>query len=234
METEWKDNRIQKNVGKESMAKNWKDARNVLRERGPEYLSEKDLLKILLGGIGEESLKAIQENYDLKSLSVASLYDLEKLPGVGEKFAEKIAATFELARRLETYTEERKPDFSSPAAVYKHLYPKVRGKKKENFIVLYLDTKNKLIKEELISLGSLYGCIVHPREVFKVAISVSAKSIIVSHNHPSGDPKPSREDILITEKLVEGGKLLGIDVLDHVVIGDEGRYRSLRDEGFIH
>jgi DNA repair protein RadC len=89
-----------------------------------------------------------------------------------------------------------------------------------------------VIREELISIGSLNANIVHPREVFKAALMESCASVILSHNHPSGDPTPSREDIAVTEKLVEGGKLLGIDVLDHVVIGD-GRYVSLKDEGYV-
>jgi len=108
----------------------------------------------------------------------------------------------------------------------------MREQKKEKFITLYLDTKNQILKEETVSIGSLNASIVHPREVFKGALELSSASIIVIHNHPSGDPSPSREDIMVTEKLCEGGKLLGIDVLDHIIIGD-GRYTSLKDEGFI-
>ena len=95
-----------------------------------------------------------------------------------------------------------------------------------------MDTKNQILKEGVISIGSLNASIVHPREVFKGALELSSASLIVCHNHPSGDPSPSREDIMVTEKLVDGGKLLGIDVLDHIIIGD-GRYVSLKDEGFI-
>jgi DNA repair protein RadC len=112
------------------------------------------------------------------------------------------------------------------------MYPKMREQKKEKFITLYLDTKNQILKEEVVSIGSLNASIVHPREVFKSALIESSASVIMVHNHPSGDPSPSREDIMVTEKLVEGGKLLGIDVLDHIIIGD-GRYVSLKDEGFV-
>jgi DNA repair protein RadC len=112
------------------------------------------------------------------------------------------------------------------------MYPKMREQKKERFVTLYLDTKNQILKKEVISIGSLNASIVHPREVFKNALELSSASVIMIHNHPSGDPSPSREDIMVTEKLVDGGKLLGIDVLDHIIIGD-GRYVSLKDEGFI-
>lgn len=112
------------------------------------------------------------------------------------------------------------------------MYPKMREQKKEKFITLYLDTKNQILKEEVVSIGSLNASIVHPREVFKAALLESSASVIMVHNHPSGDPSPSREDIMVTEKMVEGGKLLGIDVLDHIIIGD-GRYVSLKDEGFV-
>jgi len=105
--------------------------------------------------------------------------------------------------------------------------------KKEHLTALYLDTKNNIIKEEVISIGSLNANIVHPREVFKSALMESSASVILTHNHPSGDPAPSREDIAVTEKLVEGGKILGISVLDHVIIGD-GRYISLKEEGYIN
>lgn len=112
------------------------------------------------------------------------------------------------------------------------MYPRMREQKKEKFITLYLDTKNQILKEEVVSIGSLNASIVHPREVFKSALLESSASVIMVHNHPSGDPSPSREDIMVTEKLVEGGKLLGIDILDHIIIGD-GRYVSLKDEGFV-
>lgn len=108
----------------------------------------------------------------------------------------------------------------------------MREQKKEKFVTLCLDTKNQVLKEDVISVGSLNASIVHPREVFKASLMESSASVIMIHNHPSGDPSPSKEDIMVTEKLIEGGKLLGIDVLDHIIIGD-GRYVSLKDEGFV-
>jgi DNA repair protein RadC len=108
----------------------------------------------------------------------------------------------------------------------------MREQKKENFIELCLDTKNQIIREEIISIGSLNANVVHPREVFKTALAVSAAHIIVAHNHPSGDPTPSREDIEVTKKLIEAGKIIGVDVLDHVIIGD-GRHFSMKEAGHI-
>lgn len=121
---------------------------------------------------------------------------------------------------------------NSPEDVYRLLYPSMREIKREVFIELCLDTKNQIIKQETISIGSLNANVVHPREVFKTAIRESAAHIIVAHNHPSGDPTPSREDIEITKKLVETGNIMGITVLDHVIIGD-GRHFSLKEAGHI-
>jgi len=151
---------------------------------------------------------------------------------VGAAKAAEITALFELARRLETFTEEEKPRISSPEAAYQFIYPKLREQKKESFIALHLDTKNQLICEETVSVGSLNANIVHPREVFKTAIQESAAAIIVAHNHPSGDPAPSQNDIDITRKLVETGKVVGIELYDHIIIGD-GRYLSLKEQNLI-
>ena len=163
-----------------------------------------------------------------------NLMSIPKLIGLGfsKTQATKIQSVFEVARRLETFTEEPKRKICSPKDVYAFMYHKMREQKREKFITLYLDTKNQVLKEEVISIGSLNASIVHPREVFRFALELSSASLIMIHNHPSGDPSPSREDIIVTEKLCYGGKLLGIDVLDHIIIG-EGRYVSLKDEGFI-
>ena len=152
--------------------------------------------------------------------------------GFSQTQATKIQSVFELARRLEMFIEEPKRKICSPKDVYAFMFPKMREQKKEKFVTLYLDTKNQILKEETVSIGSSNASIVHPREVFKGSLELSSASIIVIHNHPSGDPSPSREDIMVTEKLCDGGKLLGIDVLDHIIIGD-GPYVSLKDEGFI-
>ncbi|WP_048130319.1 MULTISPECIES: DNA repair protein RadC [unclassified Methanosarcina] len=211
--------------------------RERLIKNGPEALSNAELLGIVLRtGSREENVVSlcgrILSEYSIKQLSLANVSRLTQVKGVGKAKATQIAAVFELARRLETFVEEPKRKICSPKDVYTLMYPKMREQKKEKFITLYLDTKNQILKEEVVSIGSLNASIVHPREVFKLALLESSASVIMVHNHPSGDPSPSREDIMVTEKLVEGGKLLGIDILDHIIIGD-GRYVSLKDEGFV-
>ena len=211
--------------------------RERLVRNGPESLSNAELLAIILrtGSRAENVVSMssrILSEYSIKQLSLANIKRLMQIHGIGEAKASQISAVFELARRLETFVEEPKRKVRSPKDVYTLMYPKMREQKKERFITLYLDTKNQILKEETVSIGSLNASIVHPREVFKSALLESSASVIMIHNHPSGDPSPSREDILVTEKLVEGGKLLGIDVLDHIIIGD-GKYVSLKDEGFV-
>ncbi len=211
--------------------------RERLVRNGSESLSNAELLAIILRtGSREENVVSmcnrILSEYSIKQLSLANIKRLTQIHGIGEAKAAQIAALFELARRLETFVEEPKRKVRSPKDVYTLMYPKMREQKKERFITLYLDTKNQILKEETVSIGSLNASIVHPREVFKSALLESSASVIMIHNHPSGDPSPSREDIMVTEKLVEGGKLLGIDVLDHIIIGD-GKYVSLKDEGFV-
>ncbi|MDI3539257.1 MAG: repair protein RadC [Methanolobus sp.] len=211
--------------------------RERLLKYGPEALSNAELLAIILRtGTQKENVvnlcSRIFSEYSIKQLSQANVSRLTEIHGIGTAKAAQIAAVFELARKLEGFTDEPKRKIRSPADVYSLLYPKMREQKRERLVALLLDTKNQVLREEVISIGSLNANIVHPREVFKAALMESCASVILSHNHPSGDPTPSREDIAVTEKLVEGGKLLGIDVLDHVVIG-EGKYVSLKDEGFV-
>ncbi|MCQ6962828.1 RadC family protein [Methanolobus chelungpuianus] len=211
--------------------------RERLLKYGPEALSNAELLAIILRtGTQKENIvnlcSRIFSEYSIKQLSQANVSKLTEIHGIGTAKAAQIAAVFELARKLEGFTDEPKRKIRSPADVYSLLYPKMREQKRERLVALLLDTKNQVLREEVISIGSLNANIVHPREVFKAALMESCASVILSHNHPSGDPTPSREDIAVTEKLVEGGKLLGIDVLDHVVIG-EGKYVSLKDEGFV-
>jgi DNA repair protein RadC len=204
-------------------------AKHLALENGVEYLSPKDLLSVSFG-LTEEQSRALLKEYNLKQLSRASTESLMKVKGIGPGTAVRMAAAFELARAIHTFHEDSRVKIQSPAHVYNMLYPQLSGLTREQLMAVYLNTKNQVLKTETISIGSLNANIVHPREVFKRAIELSAASVIVAHNHPSGDPTPSREDIAVTEKLIEGGKLLGIDVLDHVVIGD-GRYVSLKDEG---
>ncbi|MCG7849005.1 MAG: DNA repair protein RadC [ANME-2 cluster archaeon] len=211
--------------------------RERLLKNGPSALSDSELLAIILrtGTRGENVLNLcsrILSTYNIQQLSRASPTKLQEIHGVGAAKAAEMTAMFELARRLETFTEEERPRISSPEAAYRFLYPKLRELKKESFIALHLDTKNRLLREETVSVGSLNANIVHPREVFKTAIQESAAAIIVAHNHPSGDPTPSQNDIDITRKLVETGRVVGIELYDHIIVGD-GRFLSLKEQNLM-
>ena len=211
--------------------------RERLIKNGAAALSDSELLAIILRtGSKQENVinlsQRLLSEYNLKQLSTINIAQLMNIHGIKESKAAQIAACFEIARRLESFNEEVKPKVNSPEDVYQRIYPRMREQKKENFIELCLDTKNQIIREEIISIGSLNANVVHPREVFKTALAVSAAHIIVAHNHPSGDPTPSREDIEVTKKLIEAGKIIGVDVLDHVIIGD-GRHFSMKEAGHI-
>ena len=211
--------------------------RERLIKNGAAALSDSELLAIILRtGSRQENVinlsQRLLSEYNLKQLSTINIAQLMNIHGIKESKASQIAACFEIARRLESFNEEVKPKVNSPEDVYRRIYPRMREQKKENFIELCLDTKNQIIREEIISIGSLNANVVHPREVFKTALAVSAAHIIVAHNHPSGDPTPSSEDIEVTKKLIEAGKIIGVDVLDHVIIGD-GRHFSMKEAGHI-
>jgi DNA repair protein RadC len=211
--------------------------RERLIKNGASALSDSELLAIILrtGSKKENVINLSQRilgEYNIKQLSQINLTQLMKIHGIKESKAAQISACFEIARRLESFNNVEKPKISSPEDVYRRLFPRMREQKKEMFIELCLDTKNQILKEEVISVGSLNANVVHPREVFKLALTESAAHLIVAHNHPSGDPTPSREDIEITKKLVETGNIMGITVLDHVIIGD-GRHFSMKEAGHI-
>ncbi|WAM22651.1 MAG: DNA repair protein RadC (plasmid) [Candidatus Methanoperedens sp.] len=211
--------------------------RNRLLKCGAASLSNPELISLILstGSVQENAIALSQRvlsQFDLKQLSAIDAPHLMKIHGIKSGKAAQIVACFELARRLEMFNISPKFKINSPEDVYRRLYPTMRESKKEHFVELCLDTKNQVIREDTVSIGSLNANIVHPREVFRTALIESAAHIIVSHNHPSGDPTPSSEDIEITKKLVETGKIMGIDVLDHVIIGD-GRHFSMKEAGHI-
>lgn len=211
------------------------------RERLMKYdsssLSNSELLAIIMGkGTREKNVldlsTEILTKYDLTKLSQESVNSLNKINGVGIAKACQIVACFELGRRLNSYFKESMPPISCPDDVFKLLNPKLKFKKKEHFIGLFLDTRKRLIKEETMFIGTLDTSVIHPREILKSAIKESASALIIAHNHPSGDPKPSSEDIRITKQIVKAGDIIGIPVLDHVIIGLQ-EYTSLRDDGEI-
>jgi len=213
--------------------------RERLSKLGSEALSSQEILALILGrGTKGESVIITAQNLltkfgNLKNLASASIEELTQIKGIGPAKAAQIKATFELVKRLENFPDEtNKVTVKSPEDVIKTARALLKGKKKEHFLVMCLDTRNHLIKTDVVSIGSLDCSIVHPREVYKEAISSSAASVIFIHNHPSGDPTPSEDDIKITKRLIEAGEIVGIEVLDHIVICDS-EHISMKNKNLI-
>jgi DNA repair protein RadC len=213
--------------------------RERLLKLGSEALSAQEILALILGrGIKGESVmvtsqKLLSRFGNLKGIANASVEELSEIKGVGLAKAAQIKAALELSKRLEGDAGERqKPMVKSPEDVVKIVKSQLKGKKKEHFLVLCLDTRNRVINCKPVSMGSLDTSIVHPREVFKEAVSSSAASVIFVHNHPSGDPEPSKEDVELTKRLVKAGEIIGIDVLDHIVVCDRS-YLSLKAKNLL-
>lgn len=211
--------------------------RERLQKFGAEALSAQEILAVLLGrGISGESVmvtaqRLLSQFGSLKGIADASVEELSGVKGIGLAKAAQLKAAFELSSRLGGYAEvQDKPIVKTPEDVASLVKGRLGGKKKEHFLALLLDTRNRLIKIAEISVGSLDASIVHPREVYKEAISASAASVVFVHNHPSGDPTASEDDIKLTKGLAEAGEILGIEVLDHIIIGDK-KYLSLKREG---
>ncbi len=211
--------------------------REKMQARGAECLSEVELLAIILGN-GTRNMSALDLAQQLlvlykglRNIREASLEDITRVKGIGPAKAISIKAAIELGRR--TALEVKIKDFiNSPDDVSRLLMEEMRYYDREHFCVLYLDRKGGLVIKEDVSVGGLSSSIVHPREVFKTAVKCSAASIILVHNHPSGDPTPSREDIEITRRLIEAGSIMGIEVLDHLIIG-QNKYCSLKEKGLL-
>jgi len=196
------------------------------------------LLGILLGkGTKEKTAidvaRQLLDQYEsLQKLFSRSPSELMKIKGIGSAKAAALSAAFELVRRVQSQGNPDRATFKRSSDVANHYLPLFRDLKKEVFKVLLLNRANRLIREVPVSEGTLDASIVHPRDVFKEAILEPAASIILIHNHPSGNPTPSEEDLRITKQLVEAGRLLGIKVYDHIILAGD-QYRSLADEGLI-
>ncbi len=202
---------------------------------GSGALSNSELIALILRtGTPSENILSLSNRilsqFDLPALARATVPELKSISGIANAKACQITAIFELARRFSSLPEEPRLAFTSPRTCYSLIAPRLSGLKQEHFICLYLDIKKRLIREETISIGTLDTSVVHPRDVFKGAVSHLASSIVLAHNHPSGDPEPSDEDITLTRTLVDAGQLMGISVLDHIIIGD-GRFVSLCERG---
>ena len=200
--------------------------REKLEKYGPEKLTNSELLAILLGsgqkGINVVELsKRILSKFSGDGLSKADVKELKNTFGLGAAKACEIVACFELGRRL--LQNKQSVLLLSPQDVWDQLKD-IRDNKKEHFVIFFLDSRNQEIKREIISIGSLNANLVHPREVFEPAVRYSAAQIIVAHNHPAGDPSPSQEDLEITKQLADAGKLLGIEVKDHVIVSKTNNF----------
>jgi DNA repair protein RadC len=212
--------------------------RERLLAHGPGSLSDGQLLAIILrtGGNGKSAMdmaiELLKTFGGLKEIEEATLSEICKVRGMGTAKAAQLKAALELGKRLMKEPRSRRPSFSSGGEVFSHFHPLFRNLRKEVFYCLLLDVKNRLIREHRVSEGTLTSAPIHPREAFREAIRECAAAVIFVHNHPSGDPSPSREDIAITEKLESAGEAVGIRVLDHVIVGD-GEYASMLEKGYL-
>jgi DNA repair protein RadC len=213
--------------------------RERLLRYGADKLSGEELLAVLISrGAGGAPVRDIAHELLVRFGSVAAIADatveeLKRVPGVGTAKACQIKAAFELARRFqESLAPDTREALTSPEAVVKVIKPRLVERKKECFFTVLLDARNRYIRTELVSVGSLDATIAHPREVFNPALHDHAPSIIIVHNHPSGDPTPSGEDISLTRRLREAGNVLGIKLLDHIIIAGE-KFYSFRSQGLL-
>ncbi|NGQ94311.1 JAB domain-containing protein [Brevibacillus sp. SYP-B805] len=212
--------------------------RERLLSNGAFALADAELLAILLRtGTEQETAFQLAQRLlatfqDLRGLAQASHEELIGLRGIGPVKAAELQAAFELGRRLSGMTRSKPRSIRLPQDVAEIMLPEMSHLTQEHFVCLFLNTKNHIIGKQTIFVGSLDSSIVHPREVFKEAIKRSSAAVICLHNHPSGDPTPSREDIQVTQTLRQAGEIVGIPLLDHVIIGD-GRFVSLKEQGYV-
>lgn len=204
--------------------------RERLKRLNADSLSDAELLAILIqnGYKGESAIdlsNKLISTFEMDKLNSTSLKQLMEVKGIGIAKACKLIAAFELSKRVNSGRICEKV-IKNPSDIASHYIEKLKDKKKEHFIAVFLDSKNKIIKDEVISIGTLNSSLVHPREVFKEAIKNSANSVILVHNHPSGSVEPSDEDCRVNKVLVETGNLVGIKVLDHLIVGD-GKWKSI-------
>jgi len=211
--------------------------REKLAKYGPEFLKDNELLAILLrtGTKGKSALKIADEilsKFSKKKLLGLLFDQLKQIKGIGPAKACQILAAFELSKRvLKVDTSNTRPTIQTPKDVIAQV-SYLTHHKKENFVVLYLNSRNELLNKETISIGTLNANLVHPREVFEPAIVGFSSSVVFVHNHPSGDPEPSEDDLKITKQLTDAGKILGIEVVDHIIISQD-KFTSFKEKKLI-
>lgn len=226
-----------------SCIKDWPAAdrpREKLLSTSPEALSDSELLALILrtghtvrGASALDLARELLNGFgSLRVLASVTAAELCLIPGIGPAKAAEILALGELSRRFAATPLAPGTRFTSSREVFAHFHERLRDRKKEVFLSLLLDSKNRVLREIQVSEGSLNASIVHPREVFQPVIRESAAAVLFVHNHPSGDPAPSHEDLALTSRLYEAGILMGVRVLDHIIIGS-GRYVSLADQGLL-
>jgi len=212
--------------------------RERLKRFGPEALSAQELLALIIGrGVSKKSVMTIAQELlvkfsNIKAISEATLEELSQIKGIGLAKAAQIKACFELGKRQDLEPELKDFDIKDPQSVVKAIRASIKDKAKEHFKLILLNPRNKIIGISTISIGTLNASLVHPREVFKDAITHNAYSVVLAHNHPSGDSEPSEDDLMITKKLVEAGKILDIKVIDHIIITKSG-YFSFKEKNLI-
>jgi DNA repair protein RadC len=213
-----------------------KQPREKLMEKGAENLRDSELMAILLrtGTKGKDVIKVSREvlrKNPTKNLLALNFKDLAKIKGIGSGKACLLLAAFELTKRALEVEDNNLPTIISAKDAVAQLQ-ELRNVKKEHFVVLYLNARNQLIHKETVSIGTLNASLIHPREVFKSAIDCLAASVILAHNHPSGSAEPSEDDLEVTKRLKEAGKILGIEVLDHVIV-TKNAYFSLKEKSLL-
>lgn len=197
-----------------------------------------DYLKLMLATAIRESNgsyvveEIINRFPTIPELLEASVMELSQIPGLGKIRAKTLYAAINLARLLNSSKQQQGSIIRNPEDAYQFIRGELEFLQKEHFVIIFLNTKNGILGYETISVGSLNCAIVHPREVYKAAIKRSCASIVVVHNHPSGDPQPSHEDLELTNRLVEAGQIIGIELLDHIIIG-HSNYISLKEKGLL-
>ncbi|MCZ2258414.1 RadC family protein [Sporosarcina sp. G11-34] len=212
--------------------------RERLIRQGAESLSNQELIAILLRtGTRKESVlvlaNRVLSSFDkIQDLKDVTIEELTTINGVGEAKAVQLLAAAEIGKRLYQKHSERRYTIRSPEDAAAYLMTDMSSLKQEHFVVLFLNVKNEVLHKQTIFIGSLNSAIVHPREIYREAVKRSAASIICSHNHPSGNPAPSPEDIEVTRRLIEAGLIMGIELVDHIIIGDH-KFISLQEKGYM-